>query len=250
MKKILLILSLLQVVISSCDQDIDFPFEGKNRIHFEHFTNPAGERIYYDNQTISLGLLNDTIEYDTARVVVQLLGKTATNVDRKYKIKIHADSTTAVEGIHYERFDEIQTFRAGRIDDTLKIVVIRKNLSTSFRYPQDKSLYLKIEESEDFGHGLSGGLTMKLVLNNYLSEPKWWFRKFMGDLYYYHPVKWKVLIGFNEAFANYNDVPFDTNSVGGIQYRRDLEKYLNNVPCYDDETGERVLMRELKMEEK
>lgn len=248
MKKILFILSLLSVAIYSCDQDIDFPYEGKDRIHFEHYTTSSGIRSYFNDKVVSLGLLNDTIEYDTARVVIQLLGKVSEN-DRSYKIVLHSDSTTAEKEVHYKAFDEIQTLKAGRINDTLKIVIIRKNLSTSFRNPQDQFLYLKIEETEDFSMGLKGGLSMKLKLNNYLSEPVWWTGKFLDGLNYYHPVKWKVLISFNQDFANFNDVPFDYNSVGGIQYRKDLADYLGRVPCYDEETGERVFMDALVHEE-
>ena len=78
MRKILytLILSYLVFNIISCDQDIDFPYEGKDRIQFQCYTvNNNDVRIYSDSIMGSLGLLPDSIHIDTLKVVMEYLGK-------------------------------------------------------------------------------------------------------------------------------------------------------------------------------
>ena len=111
---------------------------------------------------------------------------------------IEADSTTAKEGIHYAAFPQEQKFRPGELTDTLRIVVYRDSLNTSFANPTNECLYLRLQESEDFDLGLRGGISMRLLLNDYLSQPSWWSSH--GGLGYFHPKKWRILISFNENY--------------------------------------------------
>lgn len=249
MKKILYILFFISVSVAlfSCDNDIDFPYKGKDRVHFEHYTTDGNNaRSYYTKIDHSLGLLNDTITSDTLRVVVNLMGKTS-DVDRKYKVKINADSTSAVEGTHYIAFDEIQTMEAGKMTDTIKIKILRKDLSISYSHPEDKILYLTLEATEDFELGLTDGLSMKIILNNYLVKPIWWERNFRGMLGFYHPEKWKVLIIFNKDFANYTDVPFQEGTQAATIFTNQLRYYLDTTnPTFDKETGDRVYFDRLE----
>lgn len=230
----------------SCDDSIDFPYTGKDRIQFRHYTtNYNSVRTYSDSLTFSFGLRPEEILIDTAKVVMEFLGK-GSDVERKYKIVTVADSTTAVAGTHYEVIDEWQTFRANELTDTLRIVVYRKNLSTSFRNPVTIRIGLRLEPSDDFDLGLEGGIYKKILLNNYLSEPDWWNNN--TSLGYYHPEKWKILISFNSAYANQHTCPFDINNEGRT-YRNGLSSYLSAVPTFDEETGERVMMNELVPQE-
>lgn len=232
----------------SCDNDIDFPYEGKDRVYFEHYTTDElnDNRNYYTKIDHSLGLLDDAITSDTLRVVVNLMGKTS-DVDREYRVTLNTDSTTAIAGKHYVAFKEIQTMKAGMMTDTLKVIIIRKDLSISYNNPEDKILYLTLLPTEDLELGLTSGLSMKVILNNYLVEPKWWMDNFGGSLRYYHPEKWKVLILFNKDFANYTTVPFRAGTQIGTTFVGQLEYYLNTTtPTFDKETGDRVLMNSLE----
>lgn len=237
---------LLAAVLHSCDQDIDFPYEGKDRIQFEHYTvNYNSVRNYTDSVVFSFGLLNDSIKVDTAKIPMEFLGK-GSDQTRTYKVVVVPDSTNAVAGVHYEKFDELQTFRAGEFHDTLRIVVYREKLSTSFRNPQTIRLDLKLEPTDDFDLGLAGGIQRKVLLNNYLSEPDWW-TSHMG-LGYYHPKKWKILISFNEGYANQHTCSFNYNN-DGRSYVQGLNRYLNEIPTFDDETGERLYLNEMVAQE-
>ncbi len=58
--------------LTGCDQDIDFPYEGKDRIQFQHFTVDYRDvRHYSDSITASFGLLPDSIKTDTIKVVME-----------------------------------------------------------------------------------------------------------------------------------------------------------------------------------
>lgn len=250
MKKILYILSFisLSIALFSCNQDIDFPYQGKDRVQIKSYTLGTNDtKLYFDTMAVSLGLLNDTILFDTLKVPVELMGHLS-DVDRTYKIVIDKDSTDAIEGVHYKAFESLRTMKAGKRADTVKIIIIRENLSTSFRNPVNVHLELKMEPTEDFDLGLKKGLRMKYILSNYLPEPIWWSDPgvWFGSLDYYHPEKWKILIGFNDKFANFNQSPFGYNDADGKVYLDALKRYLSDIVVLDDETGERVKMDKLE----
>lgn len=247
MKKIVCLLYFISLsTLFSCNQDIEYPYQGKDRIHFDHYTEDYKlSRIYFTEKVVSFGLSPEDVTTDTLKVVVRLLGRVS-NVDRKYRVIVNQDSTTAKESEHYNKFDEEQIFHAGKIVDTMKICINRGKLNTSFREKIDHILYLEIRENSDFDLGLKGGHQMKFRLNNYLTEPVWWKSNFLGRLEYYHPEKWKVLIGFNNVFANSEKVPFGANTSIGQQYIRGLRIYLDANVVLDSETGERVKMDKLE----
>ena len=78
MKKLIytMIVSCLFFGLGSCDQEIDYPYEGKDRIYFDCFTFNSYTRIrtYTDSLTFSFGLIADSIRIDTARIVLHYSG--------------------------------------------------------------------------------------------------------------------------------------------------------------------------------
>ena len=241
--KSILKISLFVVIVSllySCSSEIDNVYKGKSRIQFKCYDLDYNKQMILRNKTTySFGMKDDDIRKDTARIVVEFLGEVS-NVDRIYKVKVASDSTTAVEGKHYEKFSDTQVFRAGSLSDTLKIVVLRDALGISFTDPEDQRLALEMEVSDDFDLGMKDGLRTYLYINNYLSEPIWWKDPLRYNyIGFYHPKKWKILISFNDGFSNVESCPFDYNNEGR-QYFQGLASYLNAIPTFDDETGYRI----------
>lgn len=249
MKKIAYLLTVASLVFTlfSCDQEIHFPYEGKDRVQFKHFDVENQKRVYFDSTTFSFGLKQDDVLFDTLKVVVELMGNPS-EVDRKYNVEVIADSSTAVEGIHYKPFSREQIFKAKKIRDTLRIVIIRENLDRDYTKPVNKRLDLKLMESKDFELGLSRGLTGKFLLNDFLSEPKWWGKH--GALSYYHPKKWRILMQYNELYANAETCKFNQNNEGGT-YASNLSLYLNRNIIYDYVDGKkyRIGMYEMTLVE-
>lgn len=240
MKKIIYFLAFLScsLAIFSCDQDVDFPYERKDGLHFRHFTvDYNGKRIYRDSTIYSFGLKNDTILIDTLKMVVELVGKPS-KIDRKYLVEIMTDSTTAVEGVHYKPFNKEQVFRANKRVDTLRIPIIRENLNRDYLNPKNERLDLRITENGDFTTGLTRGVRAKVVMNDCMVEPEWWEGNFHGSLYYFHPKKWKILISFNDDFANEASCPFDVNDEGR-GYMAGLSEYLRQEYVYEIIDGQK-----------
>jgi hypothetical protein len=245
---------LLGICLPSCKQEIDYPYQGKDGIHFKHYTLDYNrKRVYYDvygqdsgrdilGHTYSMGFLPDDVEQDTIKIPVELLGRVS-DAERTYRVEVVAELTNAVEGMYYEPFSAEQKFAAAAISDTLRIVINRNSLSTSFRNPQDVILTLRIVPSDDFDTGLAGGVEMIFALANYLTEPTWWNSaegNWQGALDYYHPLKWKILISFDPDFASYDSSPYDTNT--GRNYVDGLVAYMNSNLVIDEETNERLFM--------
>lgn len=243
-----LLLYALVLLFASCSKDPGLTYSDKNGVYFaysykQRIDNINTRIIQFDTVTYSFGMLDESIIKDTARIAVNVMGNAA-DKDRFYRVAVNPDSTTAVEGEHYETIQPLQKIRANRFVDTLKIVVLRKKLSGSHITRENKRIGLKIEQSDDFNVGITRGAQIQLVINNYLSEPKWWKKYALFGLYFYHPEKWKVLMKFHDSFKNPDsELPMDVNLVGA--YFNSLRSYLNNTPTYDKETGERVLIDRL-----
>jgi hypothetical protein len=245
-KMILFTFTGIALLLTGCEREIDFLYQGKDGIQFKCYTIPnsfTGTRAYFNSQTFSFGQLPADVKEDTARIVVEYTGRPS-NVDRTYYVSILHDSTTAKEGVHYKVFAREQKIRAGMWQDTLKIVIIREHLNTSFNNPVDERLQLVLQPSEDFDLGVGQGVQMSLLMNDYLTKPAWW-DSHMG-LYYYHPLKWLILISFSDRYSNPNSCPFNINN-DGRQYTTGLSNYLNAIPTYDEETGARLFLTTMQL---
>jgi hypothetical protein len=246
-----LLLVIITGFIFSCDDQIEYPYEGKDCIYFEHeYELWKGNDIKYDSIVFSFGMLDNSVNIDTAKIVVKYLGRKSDKA-RKYKVRILQqgididDITTAEEGVHYQKVNEVQEFRPNELTDTLRVVLLRENLSTSFVNQESKKLIVRLEPNEDFDLGLNDGLEMKLVFNNYLSMPAWWdFHD--RDLKYYHPEKWKILMTFDEIFKDVSSTKLDIYAGDLGDYAYALRSYLKDNEVIDSETGARIYMDSLE----
>ncbi len=244
------IISWIALGLYSCDQEIDYPYEGKDRIYFDCFTfnSYTHIRTYTDSVTFSFGLIDDSIRIDTARIVLHYSGN-ASEQERIYHVKVVQDSTTAKEGIHYQPIKKEQVFRPDRLTDTLKIVVLRDHMNSRFLDKERYRLELELEPSEDFALGIRQGVRKTLWLNNYMSEPEWWQENFMGYLDFFHPEKWKILIRWDKEFANQYTCKYNYNN-RGRDYVSTLRSYINNdANAVYDEDGHRVYFDRVEIPE-
>ena len=83
----------------------------------------------------SFGLLNDTVRVDTAKIVMQYLGK-GSETERTYNVMIVLDSTTAKEEYIMRLSRKNKKFRPGKLTDTLRVVVYRDSLNKVSLTPQ------------------------------------------------------------------------------------------------------------------
>lgn len=241
-----LLLSCL-VLLGSCKQDIDFPYAGKDRIQFQHYTTDwNGNRHYIDSITFSFGLVPAEELMDTLKLPVEYLGA-GSDQERTYYVSVVADSTTAEEGVHYLPFERVQKFRPNELTDTLCIVILRESLPNDYTTGENLRLELQMEACDDFDLGLRGGIQKKIMLNNYMSEPTWWSGALNGYFGFFHPKKWQFLIEkLDDKLATYGEIPYTINSAETHSYVSSLSLYLNNTVVIDDKTGMRVTMNGLE----
>lgn len=237
---------LLAAGLGSCDQDVDFPYQGKDRIQFQHYTvDYNGSRHYSDSTVFSFGLTPDSILVDTLKLVVEYTGF-GSDRTRTYYVSVDADSTNAVSGKHYAAIEHEQKFRPGQLTDTLHILIFREFLPDDYTTTENIRLDLKVEVNTDFDLGLEGGVRKKILLNNYMSEPTWWQKELSGIFGFFHPEKWKFLIGLDEKLGTYGSIPYDRNSTEAKSYNTSLWNYLYHNVIIDEKTGMRVTMNGLE----
>ena len=129
----------------------------------------------------------------------------------------------------------------------MSIVILRESLPNDYTSNENIRLVLQMEPTEDFDLGLMGGLQKRILLNNYMSEPKWWQGSLRGMFGFFHPKKWKFLIEeLDEELATYGDIPYDINSAETQSYQKSLDWYLRQTVVIDDKTGMRVTMNGLE----
>ena len=246
-KLIYISILLITGIIFSCDNEIEYPYQGKDCIYFNHEYNIHNgyQTVSFDSIVFSFGKIDNSIHQDTAKIIVKLLGRKSSK-DRTYKVRvlekgdIIKDSTKAEEGVDYLKINEIQKFSADSLVDTLRIVLNRDNLNTSIIAQESKKIILRLEPSDDFGLGINKGIEMKLVFNDFLSEPKWW-KTHQLYLNYFHPEKWKILMKWDDRFNDETKSDLGMTGDEMSTFSRSLADYLRDNEVLDKETGARIL---------
>lgn len=241
MKIFLLVIACLLFI--GCNQEVGFSYKEKDGVYFQVATQTNSDTLKISEVLFSFGMLPDTVLQDTAKIVVNLMGNKF-DADRYFEVGVYPDSTDAQEGKHYTAFAGLHKFSASVFKDTLRVPVSREYLSSSHIIKEYKQVMIELRPSADFNVGINQGRFIKLTINNFLSEPKWWTKYSRFGLGYYHPEKLRILMGFHDDFKKGgNELPMNVNVVG--KYFTSLTQYLNNIPTYDKETKQRVLMDHL-----
>ena len=227
------------------EQKVEYQYDDVNRIYFQYeVLNSLGNKVSLDSVVFSFGKLSDDVGADTAKIVVRVLGNTSEE-PRTYRVKVLEKGnylngeTNMVADEDYVSLAEEQLFGPGRFQDTLRIVVFRKNLSKSLRNPESKTLMLTLVAGGDFQLGIEDGREMKLSVNDILFPPAWWTAN-EGELGFYHPKKWRKLIELDPIFAI--EDAFVGTGVDMTKKSQILREWLNKNIIIDDETGMRIMM--------
>nr|WP_314754069.1 DUF4843 domain-containing protein [uncultured Prevotella sp.] len=232
----------IYILVVACSKDIEVPYSEGDRIYFEYLyqdPNYAAKRlIVRDSLTVSMGLLPDETKSVEVKIPVLVLGNQLAT-DKRYRVEVVEKGmvvkgiTTAKVNEDYMPLQETYTFHANTWTDTLKIVLLRSHLSPSFTLKQQKSVILRLVETEELKPGIREGYEVKISMNNYVVQPQWWNVYALG---YYHPQKYRILLMFNtEEFYSKVNIPNDAR-----RYVKALKAYLKDNVVIDQETGKRV----------
>ena len=238
------------LLLASCEQGMDTLYEPYNGVYFTGEFE-RGVFIPTDSMTVSFGLRDASIRFDTVRIKVSFSGR---QVDRAtaFKVRVIEKSESheefrndMVEGVHYLPLEEYYYFEPNTYETTMNLIIDRSNFSTNYQTAEEHSIILRLEESEDFVVGVEEGREIMINVNNYLKEPAWWdlrgYYGIEGKLGFYHPEKWKALIYVNEGFGDAAELGFPSNNT----------VYINNLisqaaalptwwPKVDSETGDLI----------
>ena len=209
------------LLLASCEQGMDTLYEPYNGVYFTGEFE-RGVFIPTDSMTVSFGLRDASIRFDTVRIKVSFSGR---QVDRAtaFKVRVIEKSESheefrndMVEGVHYLPLEEYYYFEPNTYETTMNLIIDRSNFSTNYQTAEEHSIILRLEESEDFVVGVEEGREIMINVNNYLKEPAWWdlrgYYGIEGKLGFYHPEKWKALIYVNEGFGDAAELGFPSNN--------------------------------------
>ena len=133
MKKILYMIALVWMGIGmmSCEKEIK-DYDGEEGVYFfVQWGAEWGDTTKWANQSYTpvefVNVLGDT--YDV-KVRVMITGRTK-DYDRTFRMVVDKDTTTAVENLNYEPFEEMQVVKAGwNYSDVM--IHLKRNESTAF----------------------------------------------------------------------------------------------------------------------
>lgn len=154
---------ILMAGMISCKEDnYSFYEQGKDAVYF----SLADE----DRDSMVFSLARYISESVEIKIPVELAGY-ASATERKYKVSIVRDSSTAEVGKHYQDFAGEHTFRANSNFDTLVVVLYTTDPELLDAY---KRLSFKLEPTEELGVGINYKSQVDIRFTNGLAKPAIW----------------------------------------------------------------------------
>ena len=161
----------------------------------EEFINYSGanDSVYFeeDRDLIKRSFVTTSEDEIIMDVNVLLTGLKAEH-DRKYNITVVADSTSAVEGENgdYMFINNDFTISGGEISDMFKI----KFLKQDYLKNETRTLYLKINDSDDLKAGNVNRQVLKINITDQVIKPESWPYAYKT----FHEIKLRVFFQITE----------------------------------------------------
>lgn len=152
-------------MVSEIGLSPDGAYHGANKIYFDQ-KNQGDTIIRY-----SFGPNPIEVEKYEVKIPLRVIGDKSEQA-RSYKVAIIKDKTTAEVGKHFTPLQEVYHFRAGEYTDTLRINLLRKELSADNNKPV--TLSISLEGTSDLPVAFEQQNHYTISFDNYLSEPYFW----------------------------------------------------------------------------
>ncbi|WP_285008982.1 DUF4843 domain-containing protein [Pedobacter faecalis] len=196
MRSYILILGII-IALASCKKAEEMRFDHTAGVYFD---------FQFDGRKDSLVetfAYNPTLAQDTVWIPVRISG-VRTGAPRTFRARIETDSTSAVEGLHYEALKDNYTIPANAGFAWLPFVIYNKDPELENRAV---SAIIKLTASEDFHIENPYWIRAKVVFSAKLEKPHWWD---MWPLPPYSRVKHELFIivtGVTELSTDGLDAP-------------------------------------------
>lgn len=141
-----------------CNYKESFSYKGDELADF------TADSLYF-----SFGKEPFAVQDTTMFIGVEIVGSPAPH-DRRYRVRIDAEQTTAVADLHYDAFETDRTMPAEALSTTIPIRIHRLALDDETVY----RLRLEMEPTDDFGLGVVEYRSVIICFTNRLDCPDWW----------------------------------------------------------------------------
>lgn len=183
--KLSLFACIIALVFMACDNK-DFLYnEGNAFIRIEGEKNLT---VDSDSIIFSFAKFPATILEQTITVKASVIGLTA-DYARELELVVDPTKTTAIQGTHYE-FTSVNTIPANASYINIPVVIKR----TSELENSSVSLYIKVEDNDDFKAGVNEQNHLKIKWSDSIVKPSNWdayLSEFFGE---YSEVKFRFII--------------------------------------------------------
>lgn len=139
---------------------------------------------------------------DTVYLPVSLSGKRV-HYDRKFKVNVTAEKTTAEPSLHYQPLLESYTLPADSGQALVPLILFNNDAKLD---SQSLIVNVRLAASEDFGVDVAGKSETTVMFSNRLEKPVWW-TLWEGELAAYSRTKhalYLIAVGNIDLVPNYN----------------------------------------------
>lgn len=163
-------------------------YDGREGVYFfvQYGAAWGDTTIWASHSSTPVEFMNVSGDYYDVKLRVMTTGRIK-DYDRTFRVAVNKDSTTAVEGVNYEPFDELQVVKAGYHYADFSIRLKRDESVQT----EERVLALELEPTDDFGIGINwwgevpglwssdGGDDFdasmhKITMNDFLVRPARW----------------------------------------------------------------------------
>lgn len=163
------IILLLAFIFASCNEGEKLMYKDFSGLHLSIPQNDSILVLRRDTLVYSFAFEKPELKEKIIYIPVEIEGFRA-NKERKFKVQLIKDGTTAVAGTHYEALKEYYVVKANVGRDSIPLRIKR---TLDIRNTA-KTITLKLEPTEDFQIGLYDKQQISLSFSDVLEEPDWW----------------------------------------------------------------------------
>lgn len=229
MKKTILLSLLSILMLGACDNDVTYPYQGKDAVYFQ-----VNSTWSVTTDSIDYSFAGKGKEEDVVEVRVNLQGNMA-SVDRKIRIIVDPSKSTAEEGIHYQPLSGEYILPANAVSVDIPVTVLKKDASLENK---KVTLALRLEPTTDFDLGITERTEVFLNISNMLKKPTYWESTIKYSFGVYSRQKHELCIqvlglDFPETSSEY----YSRNTMWSV-YGKYMSNYFEeNYPVYDENGG-------------
>lgn len=188
MRNNILCMIAILLMLVSCRESEKLMYGDFSGIHIKLPVEDTTVILRRDTLIYSFAFEKPELKQKTINIPVEIEGFRV-NKDRKFKVEVLNEGTTAVEDVNYIKLQEYYTVKA---NEGIANIPITFNRSLDIR-EKPVLFSLRLSRSDDFEIGINHKQKIVLSVSDILEEPVWWegWKFFFGD---YHRIKYQEWI--------------------------------------------------------